>query len=209
MNAEDSPHKISETGTQAGEEFVTKAATTLVDAAITAADESRRRRRRSLWIGLTCGAMVLFTAAAYWLTKPPPLPHIVASHALTHTGHGKMWSELPGPDDRILTDGERLFFQEDGPSGGVTMQVPRTGGEVSEVLTSPPNIGSLRDISKNGSEILVSVFNPETGAADAWVHPLTGGPGRLIVKDACSPRWTADGRAILFVRNDDQDPRQG
>src|SRR4029077_6847989 len=163
--------------------------------------------RRSLWTIAITAAVIATAAVAYWFIKPPPLPRIVGSRALTHTGYGKVWEEGGRISQRLLTDGQRVVFQENRFSGTPTMQVSRTGGEVSEVLGSSPKIGGLRDISKDGSEILDSIFDPKTFTIDAWVHPLTGGAGRLIVKDAESPRWTPDGRTMLFARNDEHRSR--
>jgi Tol biopolymer transport system component len=66
-------------------------------------------------------------------------------------------------------------------------------------------MGSLRDISPDGSSLLLSVFNPERRVSDAWIQPRPRGPARLLLKDARWPRWTPDGKSILFARNTDHD----
>jgi Tol biopolymer transport system component/DNA-binding winged helix-turn-helix (wHTH) protein len=188
------------------EDMVGKVGATLADVAFNARTDSSRRPVRLRWIVTLSAGLLAIAAATYWLMKHPPLPRIVGSHALTHTGYRKVWDEANGIDQRLLTDGERVIFQENRPSGLRTMQVSRTGGDVSEMLTSSPNIAALRDISKDGSQILDLVFDQQTFTFDAWVHPLTGGPGRLVVKDAKSPTWIPGGHAILFARNEKKRP---
>jgi Tol biopolymer transport system component/DNA-binding winged helix-turn-helix (wHTH) protein len=199
VSVENIEHKNSGAGALAGEEFVTKVTTTLVDAAINATTDSRRRARRSLWIVATSAALLAMTAAAYWITKPLPVPKIVNVHALTKTGFRKTF------EARLVTDGASVYFQEYRPSGLATLQVRISGGEPSEVAVSTPDYGSLRGISPDGSSLLLSVVNLETRLWDIWVQPLPTGPGRLILKDARWPLWTPDGKSILFARNGDHD----
>jgi len=196
-----SPREISEPGALAGEEFVTKAATALVDATITAVDESRRRIRRLVWIVATTIAVVLAIAAVYWWIRPVPMPRIVAVHALTKTKYRKSWWS----QNLLLTDGVNLYFQEKEPTSLKTMRVGLAGGEASDLKIRAGDIGSLRDISQDGSGLLLSVYDREVHRYDAWIQPLPDGPPRLIVKDA---RWAVlspDGRRVLFVRNNDRD----
>jgi hypothetical protein len=63
----------------------------------------------------------------------------------------------------------------------------------------PPRItgnavkGSLSDISRDGSELLSAMYDPERKTCDVWSQPLAGGLPRLIVQNACLPKWSADG----------------
>ena len=191
LSAGGSLHKISKAGTLAGEESVTKVATTLVDAAISAAAESRRVRWFS-WIIATAVAGMLTVPVVYWLTRPKSMPWIVASHALTKSKQRK---------GGLLTDGISLYFQQREVTNVKTMQMRLAGGETSELKT----FGGLRDISRDGSELLLSVYDRGANRFDAWIQPLPSGPPRLIVKDARWPVLSPDGRRILFVRNDDRD----
>jgi DNA-binding winged helix-turn-helix (wHTH) protein len=84
----DTLHKESGAGVQAGE-VVTKAATTLVNAAISAAADSRGRVRRSFWLATLSALLLVTAAAAYWLRKPPPVPRIVKHARLDEDGVSK------------------------------------------------------------------------------------------------------------------------
>jgi len=137
-------------------------------------------------------ALVLFGVAIYWATSPPPMPRIVSSHVLTNTGYSKSWSSP-------IVDRGSLYFLEKRPSGWVYQQISAAGGEESSVLK--PNV-FLRDISRDGSKMLWSVVTDETtGKADTWMQPLPTGSPRLIMKDATSSIWNAEGDGIFFTRN--------
>jgi Tol biopolymer transport system component/DNA-binding winged helix-turn-helix (wHTH) protein len=200
MNAEVSPHKISEVGMSAPEHGVSNAAADSGDNATNAKTETGRRAQQRRWIIPISAALLAIAAATYWFTKPLPVPKIVNAHALTKTGFRKAF--FPG---ELVTDGASVYFQENRPSGLTTMQVRISGGEPSEVAISKIDSGSLGDIAPDGSSLLLSVSNPETRGWDTWIQPLPTGPARLILKDARWPLWTPDGKSILFARNNDHD----
>ena len=157
---------------------------------------TERRLLRWAWIAAVTAAALL-AVAAYWFAAPPRQPRIVGSHALTLTGNPK-WEY---PFSRPLIDRGSLYFHEERPSGGIDLQVPVAGGEVSEV---PAINGRLRDISRDGSRLLSVLYDPKRRQDDVWTQSLSGGLPRLIVKDVseeCPPIWSADGRSIFFMRN--------
>lgn len=164
--------------------------------ALPARAQSRRRSRITTW-GVATLTALLAVAAAYWCDKAPPMPRIVASHALTKTKNRKAWGQ-----NRLLTDGVNLYFQEAKPS--TVKMVKLAGGEASELQIPLKEQASLRDISGDGSELLVSIFDPKAKEFDAWVQPLPAGSPRLVVRDARFPVFTPDGSRVLFVRNLDR-----
>lgn len=178
------------------EDIVSKVAATMADAAIDAASNSLRHRRIVWWITATIAVLLLSAAAVYWLTKPMPLPRIVASHALTKTRFRKLWGQ-----NLLPTDGVNLYFQEKELSN--VKSVNLAGGETSEVQI-PWKQALLRDISSGGSGLLFSVYDANSKDFDAWIQPLPPGSARLIVKNARYPVLTPDGRHVIFVRNLDK-----
>ena len=62
--------------------------------------------------------------------------------------------------------------------------------------------GDLRDISRDGSQLLSRMLDPKRNQWDIWTQPIVAGAPRLIVKDAYFPIWTSDGRGIFFLRDD-------
>ena len=197
VSAQDFPGTTSAVETPAGEEFVVRVAATLTDAVISAADESQRRIRRLTWVVAATVLAVLAIAAVYGLFRAAPMPKIVGSHPVTRTGYKKIGT--------LLTDGKSIYFQEYRPSGLTLMQVQLGGAEVSEISVSDRGQGGLRDISNDGSELLLAITNRETGRSDAWIQPLPRGPLRLLMKDARFPRWRPGGHEMIFLRNEERD----
>jgi Tol biopolymer transport system component/DNA-binding winged helix-turn-helix (wHTH) protein len=154
-----------------------------------------KRSLRFRWIA-AAAATALLVAAGYWSAAPPPQPRIVNSHALTKTGNPKNIVRKP------LMDRGSLYFREEWPSGWVVRQLPAAGGEVSG---GPTVKGFLCDISRDGSQLLSVMHDPQRDQLDMWTQPHSGGLPRLVVKNVESPIWTSDGRGIFFFRNDLRD----
>jgi Tol biopolymer transport system component/DNA-binding winged helix-turn-helix (wHTH) protein len=180
-------------------DVVGRGATTLSDAAINPATDSRWQVQWHIWIVAATVVCLLGIPALYWLIRPLPMPHIVASHALTKSKNRKSFYQ-----GLLLTDGANLYFQEKERAKLKTMQVRLPGGELSELKISAGDLDSLRDISKDGSELLLSVYDREAHRSDAWIQPLPAGSPRLVVKDARWPALSPDGQRIFFVRNNDK-----
>ena len=183
-----------------GEGIIDKLATTLADAAINVVTDSPRAPRRVLWLVATSAALLAIAAAAYWSTKPAPLPRIVGSHALTHTGYQKEWS-LWGTT-RLVADGANVYFVENRPSGPVLMRAAVNGKGVSELPVAIGPENGLRDITKDGSELLLGLNDFKEHREDAWIQPLLGGPARLVAKDTQWARFTPGNDEIVFSRGD-------
>ncbi len=150
-----------------------------------------------------CGRGLIVVAVGvviYHVTKPPPMPTIVAAHALTKTGFRKAWGL-----SRLVTDGTAIYFQEGKRSRVATVRVPVNGGEASELPIFGGDWPGLQDVSKDGSELLLSVRDTKVDQYGLWVYSLPTGSSRLVVKDARWASWTPDGRGIFFVRNRDRD----
>ena len=179
------------------DETLSKVVATLVDAVVTPPQKPAIRRT---WVKVVAVvALLLISGKVVDMFTRPRMPRIVASHALTKTGYRKAMSFFRS---RLVTDGRSIYFQESRPSGSAIAQVLVSGGEAAELAN---NIGNLRDISKDGSELLLAKFDKIANRYDTWIQPLPTGPARLIVKDADWPLWTPDGRGLLFARNGDKD----
>ena len=165
-------------------------------------EEGKRPPRWKRFAAVCAGGLIVVAASVviYHVTKPPPMPAIVASHALTKTGFRKTWGL-----SRLVTDGTAIYFQEARQSRVATVRVPVNGGEGSELPIFGGDWPGLQDISKDGSELLLSVRDTKVDQYGLWVYSLPAGPSRLIVKDARWAAWTPDRRGILFIRNRDRD----
>ena len=153
--------------------------------------------RRILW-AISTALLLVAAACLYFAGRWPPVPRVVGTHVLTKTASKKTWVH-----NRLLTDGKNLYYQEAKGPQVVTMQLPLNGGEPAELPFPSGAAGSLRDISQDGSELLLSVTS--SAGDNTWIQPLPSGPARLIAKDARWPIWTPDNRSIIFVRNHDRD----
>ena len=154
-------------------------------------------RNRRNWI-LAVSLVTLFIAGwlIYIASRPPLLPRITGSHIVA----ANLYTTLPVPDTKLLTDGTSIYFPIVQGATSSTFQVPMAGGEVSEIpgAHDPPY-----DISRDGSKwLLMAPDDP------AWEHVsvlsklLPAGTARLILKDGRYPIWASDGRGIFFVSND-------
>jgi len=123
-----------------------------------------------------------------WLRTPPPLPRIVGSKQLTHDGLQKFG---------LITDGNRIYFQESSGNRENNAQVSVAGGEVV-----PLNFdGTPSDIASDGSELLGDHGGPSPGPILAMPLPA-GTPrrlGDLIGREAI---WAWDGHLVFALGND-------
>lgn len=163
-------------------------------AGIVSASGQLRRLRTWRIVALSMLSLLLAAGAAYWITSPDPMPRIVGSHVLTHTGMPKEWV--------FHVHLGSLYYLEQKPSGWLTSQVPLEGGESSEV----PGIdgGSVTDISPDGSQLLLS------REGKLWTALSSGGSARLLLQDATPfidgpygpyfALWDASGTSVFFFR---------
>ncbi len=126
-------------------------------------------RSRWRWVILAGGAVVVLLAVGFWyLSRPLPLPRIIAYTKITHDGVAK-W--LNG------TDGTRLYFSYADLSPDPVAQVAATGGAITHIPIASLIINVLEDVSPDGAGFLVSTF--EKGNVEdfaEWSVRIPGGP---------------------------------
>ena len=156
---------------------------------------SERARRTPLlgrlprWSLVLAGGTVLVAVVfTYLLTRPLPLPKVLAFTQITRDGRLKL-----GP---IFTDGSRLYFGE-GPPFAIH-QVSTSGGEVA-AIPNPIRTGAILDISPNGSELLIREAGAPWQPKPLWVLPVAGGsPRRVGDVAALAAAWLRDGNHIVY-----------
>ena len=155
-----------------------------------AAQSRRPRKRWPVYVGLAalviCAVLLMF-----WLSSPLPPPRIVASKQITHDGLQKCC---------LLTDGNRIYFQESSGNRVDLVQVSVTGGDVAP-LNIHLSFGVPSDITADGSELLGKDGSPTLGVISAWPLPA-GAPRRLGDLKGLEPAWVPDGGVIFAVGND-------
>jgi DNA-binding winged helix-turn-helix (wHTH) protein/Tol biopolymer transport system component len=146
---------------------------------------------------LASGATFILTALlSYWWFTPKPLPRVVRSFQITHSGRVEDWG-------RIIIDGGRLLFMEREGNRWNLVQTSTTGGEAQPVPAPFQNTRIL-DISPDRSEFLVASFLMRGTEMPLWVMPVAGGSprrlGDIMARDAV---WFPGGRQILFIKGSD------
>jgi len=135
-------------------------------------------------------ALVILIAVLVWLARPLPPPRILGYTQITHDGLRK---------GSIVTDGERLYFQELQGDRFGSAQVSVSGGE-SSALTIPFANSFITDIAADGSAVLVASFKGTQGSPSLWSVPLpTGSPQRLNDLSGTSATWSNDRSKLVFA----------
>jgi Tol biopolymer transport system component len=139
---------------------------------------------------------VLLVAALIWIgstlfSQPAPLK---LGRAVQLTNDGKM-------KDRLVTDGTRLYFDEQVADNVTIAQVSTFGGETGNLPTVMP-FPQIEDISPRGSELLIKAEGADVDAA-LWLLPVpSGAPRRLGNVSASIASWLPDGERIAYVKAD-------
>jgi len=158
---------------------------------------TRRRWSRPLLLVSILAAAVaaVFLVRAFF--APQPMPKVVRSVQLTHTGR----AEPLGP---VLTDGSRLYFAERIGGTRTLAQVPEQGGEPVQIPTSIARIEVL-DIDRLGSRLLAGAQQTDgDDLGSLWVVPTSGGSARRV-GDAVGGDavWSPDAQSIAYARDGD------
>jgi serine/threonine protein kinase/Tol biopolymer transport system component len=141
------------------------------------------------------GAALLVVCAiglGMWLRGPLPPPRIVGSKQITNDGLPKAF---------LGTDGNRIYFDESPPGRFTVAEVSSGGGEAVEVQIPLRNPG-LADVSRDGSELLLTESGPGVDAP-FWSMPVpAGSPRRLSDIMGHDGAWTASGKLVFAKGND-------
>jgi eukaryotic-like serine/threonine-protein kinase len=172
--------------------FALEASSESSSSVISVADQ-KPRSRRALVIGVGAGAVVVVAAAliAWWRTTPA-VPVVESVTQLTDDGEPKQ--------DRLVTDGSRIYFNEGSPGSLKIAQVAVTGGPTSVIPTRIPS-PQIAGLTREGSVLLV-IAEPSAGMVEnnLWTIPLpTGEPRRLGDLGAGDGSFSPEGR-ILFAK---------
>lgn len=159
---------------------------------------SQRPRRK--WLGMSVLALLAFATLGYLFRPTLPPPRITGYTQVTHDGQQKSFGDQVV--DTILTDGPRLYVQENVDGRFIIAQVSASGGETIQVPTPFPNV-SLLDISPDKSELLVGSFTGTESEQPIWSLPVLGGSprriGELIASDGT---WLPNGNMLIAQKRD-------
>jgi eukaryotic-like serine/threonine-protein kinase len=148
------------------------------------------------------GATVLIAALglAYLFRPTLPPPRVTGYTQITHDGQQK--SFLGQTTSTVLTDGPRLYVQENVNGRFVIVQVSASGGETVPVSAPFANVCPLT-ISPDKSELLVSSFTGSEMYQQIWALPVLGGsPRRVSELLGWDGTWLPNGD-FLVARNNE------
>jgi Tol biopolymer transport system component/tRNA A-37 threonylcarbamoyl transferase component Bud32 len=152
-------------------------------------------RSRLKLIALAAAALVAAGVFA-WLLRPTlPPPRITGSTQITHDGQQKSFGGQV--TDTLLTDGPRLYVQENVGGRFVVAQVSAVGGDTVPISTPFANVG-LDNISRDKSELLIGTFTGIETLQPLWALPVLGGsPRRLGDVKATDGAWMPNGDLLV------------
>lgn len=157
--------------------------------ALPAPANGRKARLESIMVLVSIG--VVLTALALWVLWPVPVPKVVRSVQLTHSGRVE-------PYGAALTDGSRVYFGERFGGTSRLAMVPEQGGDSTPIPTSIGNI-TLYDIDRGRARLLVT-WQGTTDALDpVWIVSTAGGSARRLGDVmARYAVWSPDGQQIAY-----------
>jgi len=139
-------------------------------------------------------AFIVGLAAVYAFRPVQPSPRISGSKQITSDGFQK----LSG-----ASDGNRIYLTESSGPRIFLAQVSSSGGEVAPINV-PIDNAYIADVSRDGSELLVSLAVDPTGAGNPfWSVPVpAGSPRRLGSLIGNNPVWAPNGQ-LVFAKGKD------
>ena len=159
-----------------------------------------RPRSSAKLYAIGTAALVLIAILAYLFRPTLPPPRITGYTQITHDGLQKDF--LGQATDTVLTDGPRLFLQENINERFVIAQVSATGGETVPIATPFANVTPL-NLSPDKSELLVGSFTGAELDQRIWALPVLGGsPRRVTDLLGWDATWLPNGD-FLIARNNE------
>ena len=155
---------------------------------------------RAKWYGVAAAGVVIVTIAAYALRPTPPPPRVTGYTQLTHDGLPKSFEGQTVAI--VLTDGSRIYFEENRNSRYIVAQVSAGGGDTVPMPIPFSNV-SLDNISLDRSELLVGSFTGSEVIQPMWIVPALGGsPRRFAETPGSDGAWMPTGERLLARDNE-------
>jgi eukaryotic-like serine/threonine-protein kinase len=157
-------------------------------------------RSRGKLYAIGAAAVVVLVALAYFFRPTLPPPRITGYTQITHDGQQKTFAGQATAT--VLTDGPRLFIQENVNGQFVIAQVSSSGGETVLIPTPFVNVAPLT-ISPDKSELLVSSFTGSEQDQQIWALAVLGGTPRRISEFLGSDAtWLPNGDFLIAHGNE-------
>ena len=137
---------------------------------------AKKQSRAKLYTVATAGIIAL-AGLGYCFRPITPRPRITGYTQITHDGQQK--SFIGQTASTVLSDGPRLYVQENVNGRFIIAQVSASGGETVPVSTPFANVCPL-NISPDKSELLVGSFTGIELDQQIWALPVLGGSPRRV-----------------------------
>jgi len=153
------------------------------------------KKRLMLWCGIALLLMLGGAFAYHFIIYPKLYRPINASRQLTTNSE-----DLPIIASAISPDGSMIAFADE-----ATLFVGDTRTIERHALNLPDNV-LPRNVEwyQDCIHLMVSAINPETHQFMVWRVPVLGGKPELMIRDARMAMPSADGKRMIFVRNENQ-----
>ena len=162
-------------------------------------EEPQARKSPNKLIFTAVGALILLLGLGYLLRPTLAPPKITGATQITHDGQQKVF--MGQVASTVLTDGPRIFVEENVGGRFVVAQASSSGGETVVIPNSFPNV-SLDNISPDKSELLVGSFSGAEQEQVLWALPVLGGtPRRISDTPGVDGGWTPNGDLLVSHEN--------
>jgi Tol biopolymer transport system component len=161
---------------------------------------AKARSRSRLYAVGAVAALACLVGIGYLFRPTLPPPRITGYTQITHDGQQKSFAGQATAT--VLSDGPRLYIQENIEGRFVVAQVSASGGETVPIPTPFPNVTPL-NISADKSELLIGSFTGAEVDQQLWALPVLGGsPRRVSDLPAWDGSWMPNGD-LLIARNNE------
>jgi eukaryotic-like serine/threonine-protein kinase len=155
---------------------------------------------RGRWLAIAAGALAVAGILAYVFRPTLQPPSIKGFTQLTHDGYQKNFGAQVSTI--ILTDGSRLYIQENAGGRFVVGQVSASGGDTVLMQIPLPNV-ALNNISADKSELVVGSFTGAEADQPLWAVPVLGGsPRRFGDISGGDGIWMPNGDLLIAHTNE-------
>jgi serine/threonine protein kinase/Tol biopolymer transport system component len=175
---------------------------TSTSTAVAAASSARptQPRSRAKLIAVSAAVLAVAVVLAYLFRPALPSPRITGYTQITHDGWQKNSFGQTVPT--VLTDGARLYIQENIHGRFVVAQVSEAGGDTVPIATPFPNV-SLSTLSPDRSELVVGSFSGSEIDQPLYAVPTLGGsPRRLTDIPGQDATWLSNGDLLVSRANE-------
>jgi eukaryotic-like serine/threonine-protein kinase len=151
------------------------------------------------WIAIASSALVAAGILVFVLRPALPPPRVTGYAQITHDGLPKSFGGAAAAT--VLTDGSRVYLQENLNGRYVVAQVSAAGGDTVPMPMPFPNV-ALDNMSPDKSELMVSSFSGSEPIQTMWVVPVLGGsPRRFVEPPGGDATWMPNGDRLLAQSN--------